>query len=340
MDYYIEKIIKLKDNIIRSVLDKNNNNKVIQYFEKIIDALSKKEICIDNEFLCNFCKTLLERFDCQTCIHYFCGILDFIVDVHININESLCEHIFKMVYDCCNLEYEFFKYLRIFDNCKLTDESKYILYKTLLTPMRKHDIIKPEFFHIYELINRNIDYIISHNELFRRLIYDDLIVTFKYLIDTEKVILTTELLELVTATEISSQLSSQSVPYEIIKYMISHKVIPNHKCFDNITRHEYYIKNCKDVRKTVNNILDMFLEFEITLTKEDIKSCVKLGLEINNLNYSEFVDDETFRLCVNETFFPKILSNFKPNRESIQYLINNIDLNIVPYFVRKTFYEV
>jgi hypothetical protein len=136
------------------------------------------------------------------------------------------------------------------------------------------------------------------------------------------------------------EITEDFIPYGIIKYMILHKVIPNHQSFDNIIQYKYYIKNREGIIKIFNDVIDMFLEIGIPLTKDDVKSCFELRLEINNLNYSELVDDEIFRFCVDKNFFPKILSKFKPNRESIQYLLDHIDLNIVPDFVRKTFYEV
>jgi hypothetical protein len=114
----------------------------------------------------------------------------------------------------------------------------------------------------------------------------------------------------------------------LIRYLLSKKIIPNHKCFEKV-RHLY---EENEVKQELINLL-IFHGYE--LTYDDMKEVTRSSIQIYNFDNYNFPDDgELFKICVGNDFRPSYFSKLKKN-DDIEY--ENLNVQKLKLYIKKGF---
>jgi hypothetical protein len=108
----------------------------------------------------------------------------------------------------------------------------------------------------------------------------------------------------------------------MVIYMIEHKVIPNHECFDNIVK----------LRSRI--ILNILIEGGLTIGKSDLLILIDKQLEIMKFDKLGIpIDDEIFHFCIDKHYFPLYFNNYLLSIEQIRELFSRIKIKNIPKHV-------
>jgi hypothetical protein len=121
---------------------------------------------------------------------------------------------------------------------------------------------------------------------------------------------------------------------DLIRNILEHKIIPTHECFEKLLQN----RNSPYSNNTINNILNYFIEFGLTLDLSDIKKLVSLHIEIDIKKFDITPDDELINLCFKNLYFPKYLDDVKITETQLHELfkyLTSLNIDDIKLFVEK-----
>jgi hypothetical protein len=132
----------------------------------------------------------------------------------------------------------------------------------------------------------------------------------------------------------------------LIQKILEKKIIPTHECFlesnkkikfDNIEFN--YPDFFSTEPKTSQNIINLLINFGLTLNLEDVKLLAEHSIEVDIKKFDITPDDKLVNICLDRHFFPQYLDNVKINECQLHNLfLSNpklIDIHELDKFIQK-----
>lgn len=178
---------------------------------------------------------------------------------------------------------------------------KHTIIEYFITRLKHETYIMGSNTCLDELSNSDHD-IINDNEIIDNLIHHDTEGYGRYYLKlVEKGLITPSLGHL--------HLACYHKNTAIVEYLILHKFIPDHNCFDlvisNILQNTY--------RKTILNMICPF----IVLTKKDLLALIKNKIDVSNCKVDDLIDEDIYNECIINSFFPSFINQYKPSPETV-----------------------
>jgi hypothetical protein len=361
----IDNLVKLN----KAVQSNNNLTSKIQndincFTTNTIDEVANRKDVKLNEIFNNFSLIVLRGFDNyfnehideQTCKN---GSLETLISLPIKLKEKYSDVFVNYVIELYS-KYECFRNafndevkttFEIFDKLMelitSTFEKRYIDF--VMNQFSKYREIRRKFFKVIDDSNirklnlsvcqENIilKYIAIEENKFNKYIIDNKSIIqikindiikhanlklYKFLIDND--VIKPELGHLETCC------GQHIINIEFIKFILDHKVIPNHECFEKILL---------NYSNSQSEIVNMFYDIGIELTEQDLLIITKQKIIINNFDNDELLTNNFFRTCIDIQFYPPYVSRYKIPKMLLYYLFSKTNIKFIPVFVRNEIHD-